>query len=115
MYGLIKKRLDGPIPKNLVDKGIFGKITLIEVDITDITSLAQALDISESDCIFHLASQSFVQRSFTHPLETAGINSIGTVNLLGAIRIKDYDTVFVFAGSSEEYGLYSLRKINMKR
>ncbi len=105
VYGLIKKRSDGTIPKNLVDRGIFGKITLIEGDITDITSLAQALDISEPDCVFHLASQSFVQRSFTHPLETAEINSIGTVNLLEAIRIKDYDPVFVFAGSSEEYGL----------
>ncbi|HDN73474.1 MAG TPA: SDR family oxidoreductase, partial [Archaeoglobus sp.] len=105
VYGLVRRRADGNKPKNLVDRGIVDEVRLIEGDLTDITSLANALDESEPDVIFHLAAQSFVPRSFTHPIETFEINTIGTVNLLEAVRIKDYDPVIVFAGSSEEYGL----------
>jgi len=105
VYGLVRKRADGSKPKNLVDRGIVDKVKLIEGDLTDITSLANALDESEPDVVFHLAAQSFVPRSFTHPIETFEINTIGTANLLEAVRLKDYDPVIVFAGSSEEYGL----------
>ena len=105
VYGLVRKRADGSKPKNPVDRGIIENVTLIEGDLTDITSLASALDISAPDFVFHLASQSYVPRSFTHPLETVEINCIGTANLLEAIRIKNFNPIFVFAGSSEEYGL----------
>jgi GDPmannose 4,6-dehydratase len=105
VYGLVRKRADGSKPKNPVDRGIIENITLIEGDLTDITSLASALDLSAPDFVFHLASQSYVPRSFTHPLETVEINCIGTANLLEAIRIKNFNPIFVFAGSSEEYGL----------
>lgn len=105
VYGLVRKRADGSKPKNPVDRGIIENVTLIDGDLTDITSLASALDISEPDFVFHLASQSYVPRSFTHPLETVGINCMGTANLLEAIRIKNFDPIFVFAWSSEEYGL----------
>jgi len=105
VYGLVRRRADGSKPKNLVERGIIDKVKLIEGDLTDITSLANALDESEPDVIFHLGAQSFVPRSFTHPIETFEINTIGTANLLEAVRLKDLDSIIVFAGSSEEYGL----------
>ena len=105
VFGIERRRADGSIPQNIVERGIVKDITLIEGDLTDISSLAYALDKSEPDVIFHLAAQSFVPRSFTHPLETFEINTIGTVNLLEAVRLKDLDLIIVFAGSSEEYGL----------
>ena len=105
VYGLIRRRADGRIPKNLVDKRIHNEVKLIEADLIDLASLAHALDVAQPDAIFHLAAQSFVPRSFTHPLETFQINTIGTANLLEAVRVKDYDPTIVFAGSSEEYGL----------
>jgi GDPmannose 4,6-dehydratase len=105
IFGLIRKRADGTKPKNLVEKGIVDSIRLLEGDITDITSLANALDESKPDIIFHLAAQSYVARSFQNPAETQLINCLGTANLLEAIRIKNFDPIIVFAGSSEEYGL----------
>lgn len=105
VFGLIRKRSEGIKPKNLIDRGINKEVTLIEGDLTDITSLANALDICQPEFIFHLAAQSFVPRSFDNPLETQQINCIGTANLLEAIRIKDLDSKTIFAGSSEEYGL----------
>jgi GDPmannose 4,6-dehydratase len=105
VYGLIRRRADGSIPKNISEKGIAGGVRVIEGNLEDISGLATALDSACPDVVFHLAAQSYVPRSFTHPVETAQINSIGTNNLLEAIRKKDCDPTIVFAGSSEEYGL----------
>ncbi|MBA7490687.1 GDP-mannose 4,6-dehydratase [subsurface metagenome] len=103
LYGFVRRRADGTRSKNLRD--IEAHVKLIEGDLTDISSLAFALDESKPDIVFHLGSQSFVPRSFTHPLETLEVNTIGTANLLEAVRLKDLDPIIVFAGSSEEYGL----------
>ena len=105
VYGLIRGRADGANSKNVMDRGISNDVKFIGGDLTDITSLANALDTSEPDFIFHLAAQSFVPRSFENSLETQQINCIGTANLLDAVRIKDIDAKTIFAGSSEEYGL----------
>lgn len=103
--GLIRKRADGATSKNLINRGIIDDVNLIGGDLTDITSLANALDKSQADYIFHLAAQSFVPRSFENSLETQQINCIGTANILDAVRLKDMDSKIIFAGSSEEYGL----------
>jgi len=105
VYGLIQKGTGDLYSKNLTDHGIEDDLKLIEGDLNDITSLANALDESEPDYVFHLAAQSFVPASFQNPLGTQMVNCIGTANLLDAIRIKDYNPKIVFAGSSEEYGL----------
>jgi GDPmannose 4,6-dehydratase len=105
VHGLIQRGTGDLYSKNLTDHGIENSLNLIEGDLTDITSLANALDISEPDYVFHLAAQSFVPASFQNPLGTQMINCIGTANLLDAIRVKDYNPKIIFAGSSEEYGL----------
>jgi GDPmannose 4,6-dehydratase len=105
IYGLVRRRADGAIPQNIAWKNIANGITFLEGNLEDISGLATALDIAQPDVIFHLAAQSFVPRSFSHPIETAQINSIGTNNLLEAVRRKDCDPTIIFAGSSEEYGL----------
>jgi GDPmannose 4,6-dehydratase len=105
VYGLYRRRADGSRPQRLAAAGIADDVTLIEGDVTDLTSLIFALDKCQPDYVFHLASQSFVPRSFSDPLETFRINSHGTQNLLEAVRLKELDCRLVFAGSSEEYGL----------
>jgi len=105
VYGLIRKRADGQTPKRIVEMGLKDHVTLVEGDLLDISTLANAIDVSQPDVVFHLAAQSFVKRSFEQPIETQQVNCIGTANLLEAIRIKDCDPKIVFAGTSEEYGL----------
>ena len=105
VFGLVRRRANGNLPKRLVEIGILNRIRFVEGDITDLTSLLFALDKAQPDLIFHLASQSYVPRSFVDPLETFRVNSLGTQNLLEAVRLKDLDCKIVFAGSSEEYGL----------
>jgi GDPmannose 4,6-dehydratase len=105
VYGLFRRRTDGNMPKRLIEIGMVDKVKLVEGDITDLTSLLFALDRAQPDVIFHLASQSYVPKSFVNPLETFRVNTLGTQNLLEAVRLKDLDCKIVFAGSSEEYGL----------
>jgi len=105
VYGLYRRRANGILSKRLVEAGILNELKLLEGDITNLTSLLFVLDKVQPDIIFHLASQSYVPRSFTDPLETFRVNSLGTQNLLEAVRLKDLDCKIIFAGSSEEYGL----------
>ncbi|WP_048078765.1 GDP-mannose 4,6-dehydratase [Desulfurococcus mucosus] len=105
VYGLVRRRAEGGNYKRLHETGIYGQVKLVEGDLTDLTSLLFTLDRVEPDVIFHLAAQSFVPRSFTNPLETFQVNSLGTHLLLEAVRLKDLNSRIIFAGSSEEYGL----------
>ncbi len=105
VYGFIRPEDMVAMEKNLIDKGIKDKLKMMEGDLGDISSLASALDQSQPDVIFHLAAQSSVEFSFKRPLDTQDINTIGTANLLEAVRIKDVDAKIVFAGSSEVYGM----------
>ena len=115
VYGIIRRRADGSKPKNLIERGICEDVTLLEGDLQDIASLANALDTAKPDAVFHLAAQSFVARSFQAPIETEQYNCVGTANLLEAIRVKNYDPVVVFAGSSEEYGLVVFSKMQYEQ
>ena len=105
VYGFARRRASGMLPINLQDIISHENLSLVEGDITDISSVAHALRKSSPEVVFHLAAQSYIPRSFTHPSETHESNASGTLNLLEALRQLDLDPVSVFAGSSEEYGL----------
>lgn len=81
------------------------KINLVETDVTDLSSMQNAVSLVEPDYIFHLAAQSFVPTSWHAPQHTWTTNTIGTINLLEAVKICKIDPVIHIAGSSEEYGL----------
>lgn len=81
------------------------KVTLLECDLRDYTSVHAALTASRPDYIFHLAAQSFVPSSWTAPNETLTTNVSGQTNLFEAIRALGLDPVVQLACSSEEYGL----------
>ncbi len=91
-------------------KHIKEKITLIPADLLDLSSLIRALADNKPDYIFHLAAQSYVPDSFTNPIVTIETNTLGTVNLLEAVRLikeyidKEYDPVIHVCSSSEFYG-----------
>lgn len=55
-------------------------------DIRDGGKLKQALVSAQPEIVFHLAAQPIVRESYKNPAETYGINIMGTVNLLEAVR-----------------------------
>ncbi len=105
VFGLLRFRADRVYPKNLADKSLMEAVRLIEGDITDLYSLLSVMDRTRPEVVFHLAAQSFVHRSFIYCSETVHINSLGTANVLEAVRLKAPEARVIFAGSSEEYGM----------
>jgi len=80
---------------------------IIEVDLRDEKIIAEILDDSKPDAIFHLAAQSSVKISFENPQETFSDNLFGTLNLLEAVSKLDYEIKTLVISSSEVYGQLS--------
>ena len=70
----------------------------------DLNSLVVLLLSVKPDWIFHLAAQSYVPASFIAPAETLITNTVGTNNLLDAVRIARIDPRIHICSSSEVYG-----------
>ena len=79
-------------------------LTLLEYDLTDLSSSIRLLKSSKAIEVYNLAAQSFVGVSFDQPLTTAEITGLGPVNLLEAIRIVNPEIRFYQASTSEMFG-----------
>ncbi|BCS34699.1 CDP-glucose 4,6-dehydratase [Luteitalea sp. TBR-22] len=55
-------------------------------DIRDAARLGAAMAAARPEVVFHLAAQSLVRPSYADPVETYGVNVLGTVHLLEAVR-----------------------------
>jgi len=89
---------------NLAYFGIKKQVTTISLAINDFRSVLQALQKVRPDEVYNLAGQSSVGLSFDQPVETLESISIGTLNLLEAIRFSGDKIRFYNAGSSECFG-----------
>jgi len=83
---------------------IFDNINRIKTDITDSTSIQEAIKESNPDEIYNLAAQSFVGASFSQPILTAETTGLGCLRILDSIRLNSPDSKFYQASSSEMYG-----------
>src|SRR2546422_11267548 len=81
------------------------RLTLIESDLRDLSSVLGLVEQAHPDYIVHLAAQSFVAASWQTPAETLLTNAISQMNLFEAIRQLGNRARFLVIGSSEEYGL----------
>lgn len=89
---------------NLISLGIKDEIKLESVALDDFRSVYKALIKVKPDEIYNLSGQSSVALSFQKPIETMKSISLGSLNLLEAIRVVDRSIKFFNAGSSECYG-----------
>lgn len=89
---------------NLRRVGVHGKVQLESMAPTDFRSVLQALRKTQPDEIYNLSGQSSVGLSFQQPVETLESISLGTLNILEAIRFADRPIRLYNAGSSECFG-----------
>jgi GDPmannose 4,6-dehydratase len=101
VYGL-KRRTSTPNYGNI--KHIKNEIEFIPGDLTDLSSLIYAINISNPDEVYNLAAQSFVGVSWSQPILTGEVTGLGVTNLLEAIRSVNPDARFFQASSSEMFG-----------
>ncbi|KAB7729357.1 NAD-dependent epimerase/dehydratase family protein [Rudanella paleaurantiibacter] len=90
--------------KNLTKLEIKEKVNLLSININDFRSVLQTILKVRPDEIYNLAGQSSVGLSFEQPVETLESISVGTLNLLEAIRFSELPVRFYNAGSSECFG-----------
>lgn len=83
---------------------ILHQLHLIEGDLTDQSSLDEAIKTIAPDEVYNLASQSFVPTSWNQPVLTAEVTGTGVTRILEAIRKHKPDTKFYQASTSEMFG-----------
>lgn len=101
VYGLVR-RLSVPNLGNI--QHLIDRVTLLDGDLIDQSSLNTAVRAAEPGEIYSLAAQSFVATSFVQPVLTGEITGLGVVRLLEAARAYAPDTRFYQASSSEMFG-----------
>lgn len=79
-------------------------IELIPGDLLDQNSLISALNQSEPDEVYNLASQSFVPTSWNQPVLTGEFTALGVTRMLEAVRVVNRRIRFYQASSSEMFG-----------
>lgn len=87
------------------------KICLVECELRDLTSITNSLLKIKPDVIFHLAAQSFVPTSFDGPLDTFETNTIGTYNLLQAVRNSKINPIIQICSTADVYGIVKKNEV----
>jgi GDPmannose 4,6-dehydratase len=101
VYGLIR-RLSTPNLARI--EHILDQVELIEGDLTDQSSINNALKESQPCEVYNLAAQSFVATSWNQPVLTGDVTGLGAVRILEGVRHVCPDAHFYQASSSEMFG-----------
>lgn len=78
-----------------------------KADIVDVAQVEAVFEKYPIDAVIHLAAESHVDRSISHPLEFVQTNVIGTVNLLNSAKAhwqQRKDVLFYHISTDEVYG-----------
>lgn len=101
--GVLARR-SGDTTWRLRETNLLDKISLIDADLHDLSSLIRVVEQSEPDEVYNLAAQSFVGTSWNQPLLTMDVTGVGAIRVLEAIRIVNKEIRFYQASSSEMFG-----------
>lgn len=95
---------EATVSKNLGTLGIDKQVKIFSASLNHFRSVIQVLNKTQPDEIYNLSGQSSVGLSFEQPVETFNSITLGTLNLLEAIRFYNPEIKFYNAASSECFG-----------
>jgi GDPmannose 4,6-dehydratase len=101
VYGLVRR---SSLEKFDRIQTFMERISLVEGDLTDQSSLDYVIQAAQPDEVYNLAAQSFVPVSYSQPVLTADVTGLGVVRVLEAIRKHQPKAKFLQASSSEMFG-----------
>ena len=90
--------------RNLKRFGLYERVRLVSMNLTDFRSVLQALAQTQPDEIYNLAGQSSVALSFEQPIDSFESITVAALNLLEAIRFSGRPVRLYNACSSECLG-----------
>ena len=79
------------------------KVRDVQGDVRDGRRLAKELTEWKPEFVFHLAAQSLVRPSYAQPIETFEVNTMGTIQLLDALRTTALPCVAIMVTSDKCY------------
>lgn len=98
------------ISKNIVTKPSHFELLNIKkyirhyfLDLKNLSEVKQIIKKTKPDYIFHLAAQALVKKSYDDPVDTWLSNSVGTINLLEALRNLKKKTFVILITSDKSY------------
>lgn len=103
VYGMIPRR-STPETQTLRIQHIGDRLNLEYGDVLDLASIYRVMALVRPDEIYHLAAQSHVHISFTEPIHTTSVVTLGTLNMLVATSEFVPQARFYHAASSEMFG-----------
>jgi GDPmannose 4,6-dehydratase len=110
VFGLLRRSASSDvIGERLRWLGIRERITYLDGDLHDLSSLIRIMETVTPDEVYNLAAQSFVATSWQQPILTGQVTGLGAVNMLEAARLAHPSARFYQASSSEMYGLIQER------
>jgi GDPmannose 4,6-dehydratase len=104
VHGVMARRSTDTLWR-LRELGVEKDVRLIEGDLTDLSSMIRAMQVSKAQEVYNLGAQSFVGSSWNQPILTAQITGVGAANVLEAVRTVDPTARFYQASTSEMFGL----------
>ena len=101
VYGMVRR---SSVERFERIKHIRERIDLIQGDLTDQSSLDEAIRTVAPDEVYNLGAQSFVPTSWNQPVLTTDITGLGVTRILEAIRKYKPDAKYYQGSSSEMFG-----------
>ena len=103
VYGAVR-RTSSINTGRLSELGVLENISMVSMDLSEITNIQRVIEKIEPNEIYNLAAQSFVQTSFEQPIYTSEIDAIGVSRILEVIRMMGGKSKFYQASTSEMFG-----------
>lgn len=105
VYGLVRRTSQPTQGRSLINHLIKNeRFHLVNGDLTDQSSIDNAVNEIQPDEFYNLGAQSFVPESWRSPTMTADVTGLGALRCLEAIKLVKPDCRFYQAGSSEQFG-----------
>ena len=105
VYGLVRRTSQPTQGRSLINHLLDNdNFHLVNGDLTDQSSIDNAVKEIQPDEFYNLGAQSFVPESWRSPTMTADVTGLGALRCLEAIKLVKPDCKFYQAGSSEQYG-----------
>jgi GDPmannose 4,6-dehydratase len=89
----------------LEELGILDQLNLVNLNLHEPHQVIEVISQLQPNCLYHLAGESFVADSFQQPRSIIETNTLGTLNVLEAVRIFSPETRLFFASSAEVFGV----------
>ena len=105
VFGLVRRTSQPTQGRSLINHLMKNEnFHLVNGDLTDQSSIDNAVKEIQPDEFYNLGAQSFVPESWRSPTMTADVTGLGALRCLEAIKLVKPDCKFYQAGSSEQFG-----------